>query len=221
VVDQGQVKHEAAPQTAARAPKRATRGERRQQLLQAAQTVFVAKGYRGANMADIARAAHVSKPVLYQYFPSKRELYIELLDSNLRALGDALNESLRSTKDNKERVRDAIRVYFGYIAQGDGAYRLAFESGLSNDPDVRKRREAFSRSFAGAIARVISEDARLPLVEAELLARGLTGLAYAGARSWLEAGAGQGSAALSLDTASELIYRLAWRGISRFPKETW
>jgi hypothetical protein len=72
----------------------------------------------------------------------------------------------------------------------------------------------------GAIARIISEDADLPLGEAELLGRGLTGLAQASARYWAEDTSEQGSAALSLDTASELIYRLAWRGISRFPKET-
>jgi AcrR family transcriptional regulator len=220
LVEQSRVEREAVPQAAGQAPQRLTPGERRLQLLQAAQAVFVAKGYHGANMEDIARAAHVSKPVLYQYFPSKRELYLELLDMNLRTLGDVLSESLRSTKHNKERVRDAIRAYFGYIARGDGAYRLAFESGLSNDPDVRAKREAFRAGFAGAIARIIGEDAHLPRVEAELLGRALTGLAQASARFWIEEATEQGSAALSLDTASELVYRLAWRGISRFPKET-
>lgn len=219
LVDQRRLKRETGPQAAEQTPKRVTRDERRLQFLQAAQAVFVANGYQGANMEDIAQAAGVSKPVLYQHFPSKRELYLELLDINLRALGDVLNESLRSTKHNKDRVHDAIRAYFGFIARDDGAYRLAFESGLGNDPDVLLRREAFRRDFAGAIARIISEDADLPLVEAELLGRALTGLAQASARFWVEDTAEQGSAALSLDTASELVYRLAWRGISRFPKE--
>jgi AcrR family transcriptional regulator len=220
LVDQRRAKRETVPQAAEQTPRKVTRDERRLQFLQAAQAVFVANGYQGANMEDIAQAAYVSKPVLYQYFPSKRELYLELLDINLKALSDALNESLRSTKHNKERVHGAIRAYFGFIARDDGAFRLAFESGLSSDPDVRLRREAFKSEFAGAIARIISVDADLPLVEAELLGRGLTGLAQASARYWVGDTAGQGSAALSLETASELIYRLAWRGISRFPKET-
>lgn len=219
LVEQMRVKRGTVPQAEKQTLKRAARGERRLQLLQAAQAVFVAKGYRRANMEDIARAALVSKPVLYEYFPSKRELYLELLDISLRTLGEALDDSLRSTKSNKERVHDAIRAYFSYIARDDGTYRLAFESGLSNDPEVSARREAFRRRFAGAIAHIISEDAHLPLVEAELLGRGLTGLALASARFWIEGTAEQGSAALSLDTASELVYRLAWRGISRFPKE--
>lgn len=218
--DRGRVKRERIPQAAEQPRNTVARDERRLQLLQAAQEVFVANGYHGANMDDIAQAAYVSKPVLYEYFPSKRELYLELLDINLKALGDVLQESVRSTKLNKERVHEAIRAYFGYIARDDGAYRLAFESGLSNDPDVRVRREAFRRGFAGAIARIISEDAQLPLVEAELLGRALMGLAQASARYWVEDTAEQGSTALGMDAASELVYRLAWRGISRFPKET-
>ncbi|MCT9623963.1 TetR/AcrR family transcriptional regulator [Pseudarthrobacter equi] len=196
------------------------RQEKREPVLQAAQAVFVTNGYHGSSMEDIARTARISKPVLYQYFPSKRELYIELLDLNLRTLTDVLNESTRSTKHNKERVHDAIRAYYGYVARDDGAYRLVFESGLSNDPDVSVRLAAFRADFAAAITQIISEDAQLPLVEAELLGRGLTGLAQVSARFWIEATAEQGRAGLSLDRATELIYRFAWRGISRFPKDT-
>ena len=69
----------AAGQRSARLP----RDERRAQLLAAAQEVFVANGYHGAAMDEIAETARVSKPVLYQHFPSKRELYLALLDSHL------------------------------------------------------------------------------------------------------------------------------------------
>jgi len=51
------------------------------QLLQAAQDVFVAQGFHAAAMDDIADRAGVSKPVLYQHFPGKRELYLALLSS--------------------------------------------------------------------------------------------------------------------------------------------
>ena len=57
-------------------PTRLPREERRRQLLNAAQEVFVSNGFHGAAMDDIAEAARVSKPVLYQHFPGKRELYL-------------------------------------------------------------------------------------------------------------------------------------------------
>src|SRR6476469_2158716 len=57
---------------------------RRRQLLGAAQEVFVAQGYHAAAMDEIAERAGVSKPVLYQHFPGKLELYLALLTSTPR-----------------------------------------------------------------------------------------------------------------------------------------
>ena len=65
---------------------RLPRPARRQQLLQAAQATFVARGYHSAAMDDIAEQAGVSKPVLYQHFPSKLELYLALLDEQIDGL---------------------------------------------------------------------------------------------------------------------------------------
>ena len=200
-----------AGQRSARLP----RDERRAQLLAAAQEVFVANGYHGAAMDEIAETAHVSKPVLYQHFPSKRELYLALLDSHLGVLTDLMMGALNSTSDNKERVQAVMRAYYRFIDSDDQAHRLVFESDLINDPDVSSRLETFNKAFADAIARVIAEDTKLPELEAQLLGRGLAGLAHVSARYWLETDGN-----LDLDVASDLIYRLAWRGISRFPKET-
>ena len=61
-------------------PLRLPRSARRKQLLEAAQEVFVAQGYHAAAMDDIAERAGVSKPVLYQHFPGKLDLYLALLD---------------------------------------------------------------------------------------------------------------------------------------------
>ena len=201
----------ASGQRSARLP----RDERRAQLLAAAQEVFVANGYHGAAMDEIAETAHVSKPVLYQHFPSKRELYLALLDSHLEALTELMLGAMNSTTDNKERVQAVMRAYFRFIDSDDQAHRLVFESDLINDADVSSRLETFNKTFANAIAQVIAEDTKLPLLEAQLLGRGLAGMAQVSARYWLETDGN-----LDLDVASDLIYRLAWRGISRFPKET-
>jgi AcrR family transcriptional regulator len=194
---------------------RLPREERRRQLLQAARQVFVAHGYHGAAMDEIAETAKVSKPVLYQHFPGKRELYLALLDSHLAQLTDLLTDALNSTTDNKERVRATMRAYFEFVAQDSQAHRLIFESDLNNDPDVSERLEAFNLTYTDAIARVIAEDTSMTQPEAALLGRGLLGMAQVSARFWLEK-----DGDLDLGVASDLIYRLAWRGISRFPKET-
>ncbi|GAA5229823.1 TetR/AcrR family transcriptional regulator [Arthrobacter cryoconiti] len=193
---------------------RLPRDERRAQLLEAALEVFVSNGYHGAAMDEIAESAKVSKPVLYQHFPSKRELYLALLDSQLASLTAMLLTALNSTTDNKLRVQATMKAYFHFVSKDDQAHRLVFESDLVNDPDVAARLEKFNSEYADAIAGVIAEDTKLAHLEATLLGRALAGMAQVSARYWLEANGN-----LDIDVASELVYRLAWRGISRFPKE--
>ncbi|WP_104052604.1 MULTISPECIES: TetR/AcrR family transcriptional regulator [Arthrobacter] len=195
-------------------PTRLPREERRRQLLNAAQEVFVSNGFHGAAMDDIAEAAQVSKPVLYQHFPGKRELYLALLEDHLGTLTEFLTSALNSTSDNKLRVRETMRAYFRFVAQDSQGHRLVFESDMTNDAEVSSRIEEFNARFASNIAGVIAEDTKLSPVEATLLGRALAGMAQVSARYWLET-----DGDLDIDAASELIYRLAWRGISRFPKE--
>src|SRR5215213_11032452 len=90
---------------------RLPRGARRAQLLQAAQEVFVANGFHAAAMDEIADRAGVSKPVLYQHFPGKHELYLALVDQHAKEIVDAVRGALASTKDNKLRGALAIAAF--------------------------------------------------------------------------------------------------------------
>src|SRR5438067_6588377 len=94
---------------------RLPRSQRRRQLLGAAQEVFVAQGYHAAAMDDIADRAGVSKPVLYQHFPGKLELYLALLDQHCETLVEAVRSALESTSDNKQRVAATMSAYFQFV----------------------------------------------------------------------------------------------------------
>src|SRR6476646_10921902 len=103
------------PRPATEPPRRTSRlprGARRLQLLRAAQDVFVAQCFHAAAMDEIADRAGVSKPVLYQHFPSKLELYLALLDQHTGELVDAVRQALASTTDNKKRGAATIAAYF-------------------------------------------------------------------------------------------------------------
>ena len=77
---------------------RMPRRERRAQLLESALEVFVAQGYHAAAMDDIAERAGVSKPVLYQHFPGKLELYLALLDTSATRSSTTAAQALASTQ---------------------------------------------------------------------------------------------------------------------------
>jgi AcrR family transcriptional regulator len=160
-------------ETTAPAPRRRERmprSARRAQLLDAALEVFVAKGYHATGMDDIADRAGVSKPVLYQHFPGKLELYLALLDTSCDAVVDAVAAALEATDDNKERVAATVDAFYTYVANDKAAFRLVFESDLTQEPAVRERVERVITDSAALITQVIRDDTGLPDEESELLA---------------------------------------------------
>jgi AcrR family transcriptional regulator len=196
---------------------RLPRSARRTQLLAAAQEVFVANGYHAAAMDDIAERAGVSKPVLYQHFPSKLELYLALLDQHVEVLGEQVRTALQATLDNKQRVQGCIAAYFDFVADPGGAFRLVFESDLRNEPAVREQVERSLRISVEALADTIARDTGLDRSEAELLSCGLAGLAEVSARWWLDTNTPDGGR-IDKPRAVELLSGLAWRGISGYPR---
>lgn len=192
---------------------RLPRTARRAQLLVAAQEVFVRAGYHAAAMDEIAEQAGVSKPVLYQHFPSKLELYLALLDQHTESLLAAVRQALASTHDNKQRVAATMAAYFEFVDREGEPFRLVFESDLTNEAAVRERVDAVTERCAEAIAEVISEDTDLPAGQAMLLGVALTGMAQVTARYWLS-----DEGTIERDSASRLIGQLSWRGLGGFPK---
>lgn len=192
---------------------RLPRHARRAQLLESALDVFAAQGYHAAAMDDIAAKAGVSKPVLYQHFPGKLELYLALLEAACDAIIENTRAALRATHDNKLRVAGTMAAFYDYVAADSGAFRLVFESDLTSEPQVRAQVERVTTECAEAITEVIAEDTGLPTEAAHLLAVGLVGMGQVSARYWLS-----DPGSLSREEATALISGLAWRGIGGYPR---
>jgi AcrR family transcriptional regulator len=194
---------------------RLPRPARRLQLLGAARDVFVAQGYHAAAMDEIAERAGVSKPVLYQHFPGKLDLYLALLDESAEALIRTMREALSSTTDNRQRVPATFKAFYDFVAGADEAFRLVFESDLSNEPAVKGRLDKAMLDCADMVSRFIAEDAGVSDAEAHLLGMALVGMGQVSARFWLSTGR-----EIPKDAAEQLMARLAWRGISDWPMTT-
>ena len=115
---------------------RLPRDERRGQLLIAASEVFVDRGYHAAGMDEIADRAGVSKPVLYQHFSSKLELYLAVLQRHVDNLVSGVRQALRTTTDNRQRLRAAVQAFFDFIEHDGQGYRLIFENDYVTEPQV-------------------------------------------------------------------------------------
>jgi len=176
-------------------------------LLAAAQEVFAANGYHAAAMDDIAERAGVSKPVLYQHFPGKLDLYIALLESHVDNLVNAVQQALASTTDNKQRVKNAVGAFFDFVNSDVGAFRMVFESDLRGEPAVQEAVDRATSASVDAITETITADAGLDEEKARLLAVGLVGMSQVSARFWLA------NSSMSQEEAVALTSTLAWRGI--------
>jgi AcrR family transcriptional regulator len=191
---------------------RLPRHARRAQLLESALDVFASQGYHAAAMDDIAAKAGVSKPVLYQHFPGKLDLYLALLDAACDEVIDNCRQALAATHDNKTRVAAAMAAFYSYVAGERGAFRLVFESDLTSEPAVREQVEHVTSECASMIADVIHDDTGLPPEQSRLLAVSLVGMAQVSARFWISESSG-----LTQTQAIELVSGLAWRGIRGYP----
>ena len=171
------------------------------------------RGYHAAAMDEIAERAGVSKPVLYQHFPGKLELYLALLDESVDTLVETVRDALRSNPDNKQRVAATFGAYFEYVGGQGMAYRLVFESDLGNEPAVRARLDRGQQECAAMVSQVVREDAGISDDEAHLLSVGMVGMAQVTARYWLTS-----RDRVPREAAEQLVARLAWRGISGWPR---
>ncbi|EKF24597.1 bacterial regulatory s, tetR family protein [Mycolicibacterium hassiacum DSM 44199] len=196
----------------ARRGSRLPRDERRGQLLAAASEVFVDRGYHAAGMDEIAERAGVSKPVLYQHFSSKLELYLAVLKRHVDNLVSGVRQALRTTTDNRQRLRAAVQAFFDFIDHDSQGYRLIFENDYVNEPQVAAQVKVATEACTDAVADLISHDSGLEAHRARMIAVGLVAISVDSARYWLN-----NDRPISKEDAVEGTVQFAWGGLSHVP----
>jgi AcrR family transcriptional regulator len=110
--------------------------ERRKQLLELGVEIFSTQPYEDISIESLAEAAGISKGLLYHYFKSKREFYVETVRAG--------SEQLRAlTKPDPalppvERLRAAINAHLNYLETHGAVYATIFRGGLAISPEVGK-----------------------------------------------------------------------------------
>jgi AcrR family transcriptional regulator len=186
---------------------------RRRQLLDVALARFAAGGFHATSMEDIADAAGVSKPVLYQHFRSKRALYLELLEDVGAALLDTIAHATAAVEDPKARVQRGFAAYFRFVAARREAFELLFGSGARRDAEFDAAVRRVEDTIAATVASLIDVD--LDADHRHLLAYGVVGMAEGAGRWWLDTAARSSpeSAAKEADRIARRMADLAWAGL--------
>jgi len=134
-------------------------------------------------MDDIATAAGVTKPLLYQHFASKRALYLELVDSVARDMLVAIDNATSSAQGPRQQVEAGFAAYFHVVVTHQDAFRLLFGSDVPDDPDLSRALRRVEDTVAEAVDVLI--DAGLDSEHRRLLAYAVVGMATGASRHWL------------------------------------
>ena len=167
-------------------------------------------------MSELAEAAGITKPVLYQHFSSKRELYLELLQDVGRQLQERVAKATAAAAGPHQQVEAGFRAYFGFVARHRDAFQLLFLGSSRHDREFADAVEKVEESMADAIAPLI--EAGLDDAHRRQLAHALVGMAEVTGRRALAdpgfaAGAVEGREEDPLDELADHLAELAWAGL--------
>ena len=165
------------------ASRRLTAEERRSQLFDEALSLFAERGYAATTMDDIAEAAGVTKPLVYQHFDSKRALYLELLDVFSHALIDRIAGAVADAEGPRQQVEMGMAAYFEMMVDNEHAFRLIYGRDAPDDPELGEALRRVEDTLAQAIDPLI--DAGLEPEHRLLLAYSVVGMVEGASRLWL------------------------------------
>lgn len=183
---------------------RLSRDDRMAQTLAVARGLFAERGYAAVKMDEIAAAVGVTKPLLYNYFGNKEQLYIACMERAGDALTTTITEAVSQSTSPGEALGAGVRGFFAFLDSDRAAWAVLFDETLPRGGEVGER----VAEYRGAILEFVASSmlAQLPetrrdgaRTEVEALSTALLGAAEALARWWLR------TEALSADAAADLL----------------
>jgi AcrR family transcriptional regulator len=178
---------------------------RREQLLAVALETFAKEGFHATSMNDVADAAGVTKPVLYQHFPSKRALYLALLEDVGNQLLSGIAKAATDASP-RAQVEQGFAAYFRWVNDHRDQFTLLFGSGARRDEEFAAAVKRVERAIAGTIAPMIQAD--IEPDHQRLLAYGLVGVAEGTSRYLVSVGE-----PFDPDRVARQVADLAWAGL--------
>lgn len=163
--------------------------ERREQLIALGEELFSTRPFDEISIDDIAARAQISKGLLYHYFGSKRDFYVEVVRAGIAALRevtavpDAIPEPARTAR--------SLDAYLAYVEAHAAGYEQLMSSGGGPDPEIAGIIDASRREFAERVLEGLRRTGSADWGEGEpppLLrsaARGWVGMVEGASRDWL------------------------------------
>jgi len=197
--------------------RRLTGEQRREQLLEVAAALFSERGYRSTTMDDVAEAAGVTKPLLYQHFSSKKALYLELVDAVAHRVLTAIAEAAIQAEGPRQKVEISLHTYFVSVVDDTASFQLLYDRDHGDDDELGRAFRQVQNALVAAIDPLI--DAGLDDQHRRFLAAGMVGMAEGATLSWIDSRAGAEPFATEKERRAEAdrlarrLSSLMWAGL--------
>jgi AcrR family transcriptional regulator len=192
---------------------RVPRAVREQQLLDVAEELFLSQGYEATSVEDIARAAGVSRPIVYEHHGNKGAIYLACVRRARAALEQAITQSVAQTADPQEQLRLGADAYFQILERDPRRWELLFgKTGVIGGlgEELARERQRTVETIAGLLSSWAAEpDPEQTLAYANLI----SGAGEQLGRWWL--------ANREIPRATIVRYHseFAWSGVGDLAKE--
>ena len=184
------------------------RAVREGQLLDVAEELFSRHGYSDTSIEQIARAAGVSRPIVYEHFGSKDGIYLACLIRARAELEAAMFEAAASTEDLSERLWRGIDAWFGFIEDHPKRWGVLFGGVAVSGPAAEEARRLRFRTVEAIAVAIGASVPDAPYEQVEAFAHCLSGAGEQLTRWWLERG-------ISRRRAVDYLHQFAWAGLSQ------
>lgn len=98
--------------------------QRREQLIEVARRIFASNGFEATSMEEIAQAAHVSKPVVYEHFGGKEAIYAVVVDREVQRLVSSITDALLSSTSPRQMAEQAALALLDFIETNSDGFRI-------------------------------------------------------------------------------------------------
>jgi len=185
---------------------------RRAEVVDAAVGCFARSGYRAASMGDIAHRAGVTRTVLYDHFPSKKALFLAVLEEQSAIFLQDVGSRISGEGDARERMRQTVAAVFAFADERPGSWRLLFGNTAHGDEDVDAAAAAAHKQRVVAVAALLADDAhRAGIDPAGPRAEAMVEMLIAALRGGAEWGLGRSD--LERDELVNAALDLLWTGL--------
>jgi AcrR family transcriptional regulator len=156
--------------------------QRREAIVAKAASLFAARGFLGASVADLAEACDLSKSLIYHYYPSKEDILFEVMESHLLMLTGAVETVAGSSAAPERKLRDLTRRFMGLYAGAQDRHKVLLNELDQLPPERRTTIVTRQRKLIAEVETLIA-GLRPDLVASPRARRPLTML-YFGMINW-------------------------------------